>query len=871
MIKIVSNKCRNLNFLKLMALLLCAFSSLLGKGQISGNVTDIFGNSIPGCQVYYIQGHEILQMTVSDNNGNYELVSRTDLSFDSINLRFYALGYGQLDTTINLAEGIIEDLNIALSPLVFELDSITVLETAISIVERNDTTVYNVKSFEQDPNAKLVDVLEKLPGVSVDRATGEVKYKGKPVETIMIDGDDLLGKSYSQAIRMLPARIISRIEGIEDYHSQKLRKGIETSDATALNLITSSDAKMLNGEGVVGAGVGPHYFMGLDMFSIFRNNKLLVGSEINNISINNSPFYSPIFRREHADIIVQQAYKPYENSVFEKPPPSELAYDNDLKFGQLQWSKNWNNGPKLSLTTGVYGDDFGYSDEQTTSFFSADEVIRQAVRNSNLLKVRQFLSEAKLKYDRTENKFLEINIKTWQPYTLSDLLQTINDSTSLTQYRSDSKYCSGGVVYQFKPVTSHLLSISVNFSQDSFASDFSESSFKNISGRRSIIHGVAEWLTKTGTGSRSILLLGKITDLGYSSFGTDFDAYRQLFVGLKLLQKYNLKNNWSVSYSFLPHLLKQQYDSLAAGANVAIKPFDQVLLDSKLMVGKTIGQYDILNFSMAYENKSIEPRNLTGIEVLDPNGTIVSSGVGLSVPKEAGINVIYSHNNLLQGLSYQGKLTLKLISDAFVPTYTIDEEVLKIIYRQSELAIYNLGLSASTEIIFSSIEHRLKVETSFSRSESYVGRNTQSENFEPVNTNNFSAYLELASAFGGPINYALSTEYLINSGRSGADNFSSSTQISTAVNLKMKLTKRLFANLGTDYQYTSFFANDYYSLILSANVKYDLKKYCSIYLRGSNISGQKSISFSGAEEGRLIEYSSSVYGPYVILGGSFNF
>ena len=61
---------------------------------------------------------------------------------------------------------------------------------------QNDTIFYNIQKFKDGSERNVEDVLAKLPGVTVDKGTGKIKYQGKEIKKILLDGDDLTDNNY---------------------------------------------------------------------------------------------------------------------------------------------------------------------------------------------------------------------------------------------------------------------------------------------------------------------------------------------------------------------------------------------------------------------------------------------------------------------------------------------------------------------------------------------------------------------------------------------------------------------------------------------------------------------------------------------------
>src|SRR5690606_27441794 len=101
---------------------------------------------------------------------------------------------------------------------------------------KKDTVVFNINSYKDGTERKIEDVLRKLPGIEINELSGIIKYKGKSIETVMLEGDDLFGSNYTLGTKNINADMVTEVEAIENYSENALLKGIEHSEKVALNL-----------------------------------------------------------------------------------------------------------------------------------------------------------------------------------------------------------------------------------------------------------------------------------------------------------------------------------------------------------------------------------------------------------------------------------------------------------------------------------------------------------------------------------------------------------------------------------------------------------------------------------------------------------
>ena len=117
-----------------------------------------------------------------------------------------------------------------------------ILKTELPIVVKKDTIIYNVRSFLRGNEQVVEDLLKKLPGLTVEN-DGTIKFGNEEVEKIMVEGNDFFENGYKILSKNMPSSLISKVELLQHYSSNKHLKGIENSDKVALNLKVDENVK----------------------------------------------------------------------------------------------------------------------------------------------------------------------------------------------------------------------------------------------------------------------------------------------------------------------------------------------------------------------------------------------------------------------------------------------------------------------------------------------------------------------------------------------------------------------------------------------------------------------------------------------------
>ena len=174
-----------------------------------------------------------------------------------------------------------------------ELEEVVVQGKKRPFQIKKDTVIYTVDAYKDGTERKVEDLLKNLPGIEVDSKTGTVKYNGKSVETVMLEGDNLFGYNYTLGTKNINIDIVKSVEAIENYSENKLLKGIESSEKVALNLKLKSGKTDFSGSIDANQGYSDNLEVrsdaSINILGINKTFKSFGGSAFNNVGKNISP------------------------------------------------------------------------------------------------------------------------------------------------------------------------------------------------------------------------------------------------------------------------------------------------------------------------------------------------------------------------------------------------------------------------------------------------------------------------------------------------------------------------------------------------------------------------------------------------------
>lgn len=169
------------------------------------------------------------------------------------------------------------------------LKEVVIKANAYPIEVKKDTVTYNVSKFTNGSEEVVEDVLKELPGIGVSE-DGNISYQGKPIDKVLIEGDNLLGKNYKVLTKNLGANTIKKVQAIEHYIENKNLKGIEKSNKTVLNLELKNNVKAKPyGDAELSYGNKKFYNVSVNALGVNKKVKYYLLGTSNNIGTNSAP------------------------------------------------------------------------------------------------------------------------------------------------------------------------------------------------------------------------------------------------------------------------------------------------------------------------------------------------------------------------------------------------------------------------------------------------------------------------------------------------------------------------------------------------------------------------------------------------------
>lgn len=184
-------------------------------GKISGSVTDAKQKGIDAATVQLIRVKDkiVMKAAVTNTQGKFEMEKIAEGNYI---VTISAVGFEKKSSDTFNITAIKQTIELTPMQLVNNsksLGGVTVTGQKPMIEHKIDKTVVNVDAFITNAGGTAMEVLEKSPGISVDR-DGNISLKGKQGVIILMDGKQsyLSGQDLANLLKNMPANQLESIE-----------------------------------------------------------------------------------------------------------------------------------------------------------------------------------------------------------------------------------------------------------------------------------------------------------------------------------------------------------------------------------------------------------------------------------------------------------------------------------------------------------------------------------------------------------------------------------------------------------------------------------------------------------------------------------
>jgi iron complex outermembrane receptor protein len=311
--------------------------------SVSGNVADNKNKPVELATISLVKAEDssLVKISITDKTGKF---SFPNIPFGNYYLNVSAIGYAKLNSSMfelnNSAP--VKDI----TPIILQQETKTLSEVTITakkplIEQKIDRMIVNVDASVTNVGSSALEVLEKAPGVSVDK-DGNISLKGKSEVLVMIDGKPsyLSAPELANLLSNMNSNQLSQIEIMTNPSAKYDASG----NAGVINIKTKkSTTQGFNGSITLNYGQGVYPKINNSIMLNYRTGKL-------NTFLN----YGYILNKSFVDVDVTRNFlnstgsKSYE--LDQATHAVNQSQNNNLKFG-LDYAVN----PKTTVGFVVTG------------------------------------------------------------------------------------------------------------------------------------------------------------------------------------------------------------------------------------------------------------------------------------------------------------------------------------------------------------------------------------------------------------------------------------------------------------------------------------------------------------------------------------
>jgi hypothetical protein len=779
------------------------------------------------------------------------------------------------------------------------LDEVVVKAKKRPFTIKKDTLKYNVNAYRDGTERKIQDLIKKLPGIEVNTITGEIKYKGKSVETVLLEGDNLFGYNYSLGTKNINVDMVKQVQAIENYSENPLLKGIENGDKVALNLKLKKGRIDFSGNIDFGVGVFEKGKQALNINSnilgITKNYKSFATLAHNNIGINHSPFDYFGF-----DLNLEEER---EKDFFAQKIIPETRFSNILDNRRVninnQYFSNYNAIFKINKRLKVKTNLYNINDRITSNQLFKNQY---TINNESLTttdntlinkKPKQYRGDLEIKYNSSKTTLIEYNLRIRQENikTPSTVISN-NDNSFESLLNSEDFYLKQKLLFTKKLSDKKAFQFSVfqstnNIPQiyqinpsvidsDNFISDTQKSEYK-----KNYLESQATLLGSSNKGNKYTFSLGGILDnnkLQSQLFSEDLIEIILLENGTNDL-KYSTKSayhlgayhlntgKWKFSPSYSLSYLNQELDNRE---NLTKNNQNDFIFEPSLNIRYRLNSVSFLSAKAGYNKTSNVERHLFLNHVLINNRTTISNTPSLELQESLNYGLFYFNNDLYNQLQINAGVNYQKSTGNFFTNSIINENTTQINYFFLPQDNNNLNFNFLISKYIPFLESTFKLSSNYSISEyKNIVNNSELRNSK---TQFLSAKLFAKTAFDGVINF----ENTINLSKSISENENSNQFINESLNNTFKIilkpSKKWFVLLSSDYFLPNRENKSENHIFLDATIRYRPKnKKIELNFTAKNLMNEDNFEQIQTSDFSTNIYRTNILSRYYLLNMSYSF
>lgn len=236
--------------------LLCLQSALSQKYSLQGIIETENNEPVELATAVLLNAKDsvLAGFSITSPKGKFKI---DDVPEGNYNLTVSYLGYRDFTQAVEVKgdNKVIELSTINLEVASEVLNEVSITESHIPIMIKNDTVEYNASAFKTQEQDNVEALLKKLPGVEVDD-DGTITAHGEEVEKVTVDGKEFFTNDPTVATKNLPADVVEKLQVFDESSDMAAFTGIDDGERTKTINIVLKDGKKAGYFGKANLGYG---------------------------------------------------------------------------------------------------------------------------------------------------------------------------------------------------------------------------------------------------------------------------------------------------------------------------------------------------------------------------------------------------------------------------------------------------------------------------------------------------------------------------------------------------------------------------------------------------------------------------------------
>ncbi|WP_028871960.1 hypothetical protein [Psychroserpens burtonensis] len=889
---------QSLKFLTLFSFFVLNIS--LGFSQtLEGTVLDSIGKPL-NAKILFIASNQndIVSEYCLALNGKFSYKLKKNYN-NGLILRVTAAGYSDFETIItstNKEETLVYNITL-INEKIELLDEVIVKSKTKPFLIKKDTTVFRVDAYKDGTERKVEDLLKNIPGIEVNETTGAIKYRGKLIETVTLEGDNLFEYNYTIGTKNINIDLVDEIEAIENYSENKLLKGIENSDKVALNLKLKKNITDLTGSMDLGLGDKPDakdtpINTSVNLLAINSSLKSFAVGSYNTIGNNLSPF-----NYYGNEVSIEQIR---EDNLYAQRVIPELSLprvtNNNLSNINHQFFGNFNGIFDLNKKLKARVNLFYVNDRINSNQFSKSDIEivdeRFTIFDAAIFTKSpvQYRGDLELKLNSSKSSLLEYNISFRDEIIKTDRTISSNQANNFSSFLdSENVFINQNLEFTKRLSPEKALQFNLNYVTNDLGQNFNiepsvfnnpefDDDVQNTDSKKHNLTFKTLLLGKHKNSNYSLIFGGTHNTENFSSAllsqnnfqtvanGSNLNNLEYTFNDIFTQGSYTRRlGKFIISPEYTFRILNQSLQLLQD--NTSLKSSDFIFEPSLRLIYK-IDQSSDINFTSRIYQGTNSIQNFYTNGILLDNRILRNNIPDLRLNKSQNYSLTYQKNDLFNQLELSLGTNYVKQRDAFFTNTEIDELSTTITDFFLRERNENLNFFFDATKLLPWIDTTIKVTSNYSIA-NFKNILNNSE-LRDIKSNFFINSIFFKTAFNSPINFQNKTTHSYQENRS--ENLFINQSIENEFKLVFKPNKELVVSLNYNYIVPNLdtYSNNF--SFLESTISYKPKdKNWQMNINGVNLLNEKVFEQINTTDNSTNIQRVDLLNRYILLNFSYSF